>query len=125
MNEITVNGLIKHKQELQKEIKDLQEHIKANRKDIEGITKAIRILTAKPKQDKSTRGSISRKLFDVLRDNQRPMSADDIAAAIIDRNHPYYVDVARKVNTALYIYHRRGAVETAAGEKGIKLWKIS
>ena len=120
MSEPHVISALKAKQEeIKKRISALKKEIKAQRNELETVTKVMRMFEATPRTEGNRlfkRGTIARLIFDALRANPEGVDTHQLAAIIIkeegfDANDPEMATTIRqRCMMAMYRFIDRGQV---------------
>ncbi|MDB2415187.1 hypothetical protein N9W34_05385 [Rickettsiales bacterium] len=129
MSETIINGLVKRKEEITTERKRIQLQLKAMAADIEHINATIRIFSpdyqAVSQRVKTERGSISRKLFDILRESDKPMTSKEIAIEMVGADSDELRVMVKRIGVTLCNYRKKGKVKSSMGENNANLWQIA
>ena len=134
MAESHVISALKAKQEeIKKRISALKKEIKAQRNELETVTKVMRMFEATPRTEGNRlfkRGTVSRLIFDALRANPDGLDTHQLAAIIIkeegfDANDPEMAATIRqRCMMAMYRFIDRGQVlQERKGKE--RVWRLA
>jgi hypothetical protein len=134
MAESLVISALKAKQdEIKKRISALKKEIKAQRNELETVTKVMRMFEATPRTEGNRlfkRGTVSRLIFDALRANPEGLDTHQLAAFIIkeegfDSDDPEMAATIRqRCMMAMYRFIDRGqVVKELRGP--VRVWRLA
>jgi hypothetical protein len=134
MSEPHVISALKAKQdEIKKRISALKKEIKAQRNELETVTKVMRMFEATPRTEGNRlfkRGTVSRLIFDALRANPEGLDTHQLAAIFIkeegfDANDPEMAATIRqRCMMAMYRQIDRGqVVKEMRGP--VRVWRLA
>lgn len=131
-----ISGLKMKQHEIRMRISDLEDQIKACRKDLTCIGEALRICGdpdgyyVKP-EALFGRGDLARVIFDALRQSPEGLDLHSLIAIVakansIDLNDSKLAPIVKtRVNNALYRYMHKREVLNRKGPHGTRVWKIT
>ena len=131
MSEPHVISALKAKQdEIKKRISALKKEIKAQRNELETVTKVMRMFEATPRTEGNRlfkRGTVSRLIFDALRANPEGLDTHQLAAFII-KEEGFDPDMAATIRQrcmmAMYRFIDRGqVVKEMRGP--VRVWRLA
>ena len=128
-----ISALKAKQEEIKKRISALKKEIKAQRNELETVTKVMRMFEATPRTEGNRlfkRGTVSRLIFDALRANPEGLDTHQLAAVIIkeegfDANDPEMAATIRqRCMMAMYRFIDRGqVVKEMRGP--VKVWRLA
>ena len=114
-----ISALKAKQEEIKKRISALKKEIKAQRNELETVTKVMRMFEATPRTEGNRlfrRGTVSRLIFDALRANPEGLDTHQLAAIIIkeegfDPNDPgMAATIRQRCMMAMYRFIDRGQI---------------
>ena len=128
-----ISALKAKQQEIKKRISALKKEIKAQRNELETVTKVMRMFEATPRTEGNRlfkRGTIARLIFDALRANPEGLDMHQLAAIIIkeegfDPNDPEMAATIRqRCMMAMYRFIDRGQIVKESRGKE-RVWRLA
>ena len=130
-----ISGLKAKQHEIRRRICELEDDIKACRRDLVSISEALRIFGdteayVKP-EALFSRGDLARTIFDALRTSPDGLDAQALTGIVtkannLDMNDAKLAPIVRtRVNNALYRYMHKGEVFNRKGRDGVRVWRLA
>lgn len=131
----TISGLLRRRRELTGDMLELLVKVDALAADVEALDRTLRLfdpdiavetvpaLQQRPKADWARRGQVARKVFEILRSAEKPLSTAEVAFEV-HGNDASSLHVKR-VRKCLDAQRTRGTIKGLYSDSGLLLWELA